>query len=79
MTDMIQKTKHPCWAEFKCHYKVDNSCVFWDQIKTRLSALQEKYHKNESCILDLFDTFREPCLEQDEEGRKRGVTDIQGP
>ena len=79
MPQLTEKINHPCWAEFKCYYKVNNSCTYWDQVKAMLSVLQEKQHKGARCCLELIDILREPCLELDEEGRRRGVGNILGP
>ena len=78
MEKLTGKTKHPCWAEFKCYYKVNDTCTYWEQVKAMMSALQEKQHKGTSCCLDLIDTFQEPCLELDEEGRRRGIENMLG-
>ncbi len=78
MEQLTGTTKHPCWAEFKCHYRVDNTCRYWEQVRAMLSVLQEKQHKGASCCLDLIDTFQAPCLQLDEEGRKRGIGNMLG-
>ena len=78
MANLAETTEYPCWAEFQCAYKVGDSCNFRQQVKALLSVLQEKHHKGSNCIIDLFDIFREPCLEQDEEEHNSRVTDILG-
>ncbi len=79
MKDSIQETKYLCWAEFQCYYKSDHTCTYWEQVKAILSLLQEEQHKDASCCLNLINLFQEPCLELDEEGRKRGIGNILRP
>ncbi len=76
MPMLEEKTNHPCWAEFECYYKANYTCTYWEQLTAILSVLQEKQHKGASCCLDLIDTFQEPCLELDEEGRRRGIGNV---
>ena len=78
MSQSTEKTKQPCWAEFKCYYKVGNSCSFGLQVEAMLSVLQEKYHKGSHCIVNLADTYSLPYIGLDEEGRRRGIEDVFG-
>ena len=78
MSQLTGKTKQPCWAEFKCHYRVGNNCSFWQQLEVMLSVLQEKYHKGANCIVNLADTYSLPCIGLDEERRWRGIEDVFG-
>ena len=72
------KTKHPCWAEFNCFYKVGNTCSFWQHVEAFLSVLQEKHHKGKSCIVNRVDMYREPCLDITAEEREQGIPDVLG-
>ena len=76
MSKIAEKTKHPCWAEFKCYYKVGNSCSFRLQVEAMLSILQEKCHKGSNCIENLADTYSFPCIDLDEKGRQRGIENL---
>ena len=78
MEQLTRKTTRPCWAEFKCYYKVNNTCIYWEQVEVMLSELQEKQHKGSTCCFDLIDTFQEPCLELDEERRRSGIGNVLG-
>jgi hypothetical protein len=73
MSEFTKKTSHPCWAEFECYYKINDTCTYWEKVKAMLSRLQEEQHKGASCCLGLIDIFQEPCFELDEDGRKRGI------
>ena len=76
MSQLVEKPKHPCWAEFKCFYKVGDGCSFGQQVEAMLSVLQEKYHEGSNCIVNLADTYSLPCIGLDEDGRRRGIGNL---
>ena len=78
MAYLTQKTKRPCWATFPCFYKKNNFCTFWIQAEAILEKFAEGDPQNRNCYQSMIDANREPCLELNEEERKRGVTDILG-
>ena len=79
MEQLTDRKNHPCWAPFDCICKAGNTCIFWEKVKEKLFVLQKDCPNNSaSCCLNLIDTLREPCLELDEEGRRRGIEDVFG-
>jgi len=78
MENLADSKRHPCRESIDCCYKVNNTCVYWELVKATLSVMQEKHHKGASCILNMIDIFREPCLEPDEERRRRGMDNMLG-
>ena len=78
MTNVTGKTKRPCWAIFPCFYKKNNLCTYWIQIEAILGKFAEDDPGNRNCYQSMTGVLVEPCLELNEEERKRGVTDILG-
>lgn len=73
MKYLIQKPQHPCWAEFKCFYKIGNTCTFRQQVETMLCSLQDIHHKGGNCIVNFADTYTLPCTDLDEDSRQHGI------
>ena len=78
MANVTENIKHPCWATFPCFYRKNNLCTYWIQTEAIFEKFAKSDPQNRNCYQNMIDTDREPCLELNEEERKRGVTDILG-
>ena len=78
MANVTENIKRPCWATFPCFYKKNNFCTFWIHVEVIREKFAEDDPGNRNYYQGMIDDLREPCLELNEEERKRGVTDILG-
>ncbi len=76
MTYSTQKSKRPCWASFPCFYRRKNLCAFREWKEALLEVLARGDPEYRDYYQGMIGVLVEPCLELNEEERKRGVADI---
>lgn len=68
--------KTTCQEAIKCYYKAGRVCNFRKNVRAMLSVLQEEYHRDSECIVNLADTYNLPCKGLDNKGRERAIGDV---
>ena len=78
MAHSTEESKRPCRALFPCFYRRKNLCVFreWEKAVLEVSATGDP--ENRDFYRSMIGILDEPCLELNEEERKRGIMDILG-
>jgi hypothetical protein len=56
-----------CVEHFPCLYRENYCCTFWKQVEKIPAVWEKVFPGDPECDLQVIDTFREPCLELDEE------------